>query len=325
MLFDSIARVHDAGHKIVLIGTCTAAPEYDISESDFAILSKKLDCPFFVDTRIDRAQHINLIKATAPDIAISVNWLTLIGQEVLDLFPQGIINAHAGDLPRYRGNACPNWAILAGEDKVVATLHKMTPELDGGPVLAKCSFPLTPRTYIGDVYRFLHTEIPRMFVEVLDGLASDRIQPRPQSQEASLSLRCFPRYPQDSEIKWSRSADQLARLVRASAEPFNGAYTFLGRERLTVWRAYPDRLPYPYLGTPGQVAEVRRTRKEVVVICGDGVLVLEEVQTATAGRRPASEIISSARARLGLNLGEELSDILKRLQRLESLLSNKRN
>ena len=99
-------------------------------------------------------------------MAISVNWPNLLTPEVLDLFPDGVWNAHAGDLPRYRGNAAPNWAILSGEDAVILTIHRMSAGLDEGPILAQRSFPLDETTYISDVYAFLDEAVPH----ALDGV-----------------------------------------------------------------------------------------------------------------------------------------------------------
>ena len=306
MLYDSILRVHEAGHEITLIGTCAAAPEYGVTARDFQRLARRLQCPFFDDARINRPQRLKQLGRARADAAISVNWLTLMGEEALGQFPRGVINAHAGDLPRYRGNACPNWAILAGEREIALTLHRMAAGLDAGPVLAQRRLALDDTVYIGDVYRFMEENVPSMFVEVLNGLQAGTLTERPQPSDPALSLRCFPRRPEDGHIDWARPAEHLARLVRASAEPFAGAYTYLDGRKLIVWRAHAERLPYPYLGAPGQVAEIRGSDGGVAVICGDGVLVLEVVALERGKRTAASAAIRSGRARLGLDLAAEV-------------------
>jgi len=317
-LYDAIRCCVEHGHDLRLIGTCPAAPEYDVLPEHFESLARESGCPYFCDTTLHRPQYLALIAESEAEIAISVNWLTIIGEEVIDRFPHGVINAHAGDLPRYRGNACPNWAIIAGEEFVVVTLHQMTPELDAGPVLLQRRFPLDRETYIGDVYDFMDRNIPDMFATVLDGLENGSIEPHPQRVEEVTPLRCYPRRPEDSVLCWSEPAEHLARVVRASAEPFSGAFTYLEGERLTVWRAHPERVLYDVLGIPGQVTERRPTSGEVAVLTGKGFLVLEEVETERLGRVPASEVIRSTRARLGLNTTAELlrlSDPVQTLQK----------
>ena len=320
-LYDSIQAALSAGHQATLIGTCRAAPEYSVTEEDFAQLAKELGCSYFCDTDINSPQYIQMAKESEAEGAISVNWLTLIGQEMLDQFKHGVINAHAGDLPRFRGNAVPNWAILVGENKVVFTLHKMVRDLDAGPILLQREFQLTSDTYIADIYRFMSESIPEMFVEALDGLAMGTIMPREQPSDPVLLLRCFPRLPRDGHIDWHQSAGDLARLVRASAEPFAGAYSFIGDEKVIVWRAHPEQLPYPYLGIPGQVAEVRHSTGEVAVLANDGVLVLEEVEMIPGGRRQAADFIKSARLRLGMSLEQEIVRLRGRIAQLEAQLN----
>jgi UDP-4-amino-4-deoxy-L-arabinose formyltransferase/UDP-glucuronic acid dehydrogenase (UDP-4-keto-hexauronic acid decarboxylating) len=316
-LYESIRAARTRGHQVVLIGTCPAAPEYTIREEDFAGLAKELGCAYFCDAHLNRPDYLQMVQDSGAEVAISVNWLTLIGQEMLDQFKYGLINAHAGDLPRFRGNAAPNWAILAGEKKVVLTIHQMVADMDAGPILLQREFPLTPRTYIGDVYRFMEENIPEMFAEVLDRFATGHIVPREQPNDPALSLRCFPRLPQDAEIDWIRPAEEIARLVRASAEPFAGAYSFIASEKIIIWRAHSEILPYPFLGVPGQVAEIRHQTGEVAILTGDKVLVAEKAETAALGCKPAAEIVKSTRVRLGMDAASELLRLADRVTRLE--------
>jgi UDP-4-amino-4-deoxy-L-arabinose formyltransferase/UDP-glucuronic acid dehydrogenase (UDP-4-keto-hexauronic acid decarboxylating) len=296
-LLDAARLAMQRGHDLVLVGTCAAAPEYSLTEADFERLAAEAGCPYFCDARINDDRHVRAARASGAEIALSVNWLTLFGAEIIAAFPHGILNAHAGDLPRYRGNACPNWAILNGEDHVGLCVHRVVPELDAGPVVLRTRYPLGPDTYIGDVYAFLNVEIPRMLVAAMEGLVSGKLEAVPQPEDPALSLRCFPRLPDDGLIDWREPAEMIGRLVRASAEPFAGAFTYLDGKRLRVWRARPDRLPYPWCGVPGQVAAI--ADEKITVLCGQGtVFVVTEVQLGTE-RLPPGRLIKSTRARLG--------------------------
>ena len=316
-LYDSIVHAVEKNHELVLIGTCEAAPEYERTEEDLERLAHKVRCAYFCSGAINRSEYLRMAEESGAEVAISVNWKTLIGPDMLDCFKHGIINAHAGDLPRYRGNACPNWAILAGEEKVVLTLHRMVPELDAGPILLQRALPLTDETYIADVYRFMADSIPSMFAELLDGLSDGSITPRKQPQAPESSLRCFPRMPHDGIIDWDRPADELARLIRASGRPFAGSYSYLGLEKLTIWRAHTEALPYPHLGIPSQVVDVRKETGEVAVLTGNGVLVLEEIETETVGICKPCEVIRSTRIRLGADTEKMLVQLQERLKEME--------
>lgn len=314
-LYDSIVALQKEGHEIVLVGTSAAVPEYKVAEQDFERLARDIGCPYFCDTSLNRQEYIELIQSLDVDVAISVNWPTMVSRQVIKLFRYGIVNAHAGDLPRFRGNACPNWAILTGEDRVVLTLHQMSDGLDEGPILLKKGFPLAENTYIGEVYDFLTEAIPAAYVEAMAGLASGGLIPSSQPVKPTKSLRCFPRLPGDGEIDWELPAQRLARLVRASAEPFAGAFTYLDGAKLTVWRARAGTLAYPYLGIPGQVAGIDHDSGMVMILAGEGVLMLEEVETASR-RSNAAELIRSTRVRLG---GQPLSQLKELKQKVEAL------
>jgi len=172
------------------------------------------------------------------------------------------------------------------------------------------------------VYEFSRAVAPEMFVEVVDGFASGSISPRPQPDDPSAALRCYPRLPVDSRLDWRDPAPKLDRIVRATAEPLPGAYTFLGTERVTVWRSHAEEADTPHLGTPGQVAERRPDDGTVVVVTGDGFLALETVETATHGRTEATDVITSHRDRLGMHAPEELSELVTRVERLEEQADN---
>lgn len=316
-MMDATRLAMSRGHELVLVGTCAAAPEYRVKEADFERLAADARCPYFSDARVNDECHVHAARESGAEIAISVNWLTLFGPQIIAAFPRGILNAHAGDLPRYRGNACPNWAILNGEAYVGACSHQVIPELDAGPVVLRTRFRLDAKTYIGDVYAFLDREFPRLLVEGMEGLASGALKPEPQPADPVLSLRCHPRRPGDGQIDWRQPAEMICRLVRASAEPFAGAFTYLDRQKLVVWRARAEKIAAPLLGVPGQVVSRTTDTGEVAVLAGDGLLVLEVVQPAARERQTATNAIHSTRIRLGLDLEQEIAHLRSQVTALE--------
>src|SRR5947208_2681477 len=110
-LLDVARRLHSRNHEIVLVATAPASPEYSARERDFEELAVDNGAPFHFSPDINsEGFRVALIEAR-PAVAVSINWPTLIGAKTCAAVPLGILNGHAGDLPRYRGNACPNWAI----------------------------------------------------------------------------------------------------------------------------------------------------------------------------------------------------------------------
>lgn len=264
------------GHDVAVIWTCRAEAFYDVKEADFEKFASDVGASFVNDIRINSKENVYKLAGFGCDIAISMNWLGILGQEILDLFPFGILNAHAGDLPRFRGNACPNWAILAGEPRIGLCIHQMAPELDSGPVVLRDYYLVDDDTYISDVYRWMEDRIPILMADAVEGLASGSIHPVPQPDDPSLSLRTYPRRPEDSRIDWAWPAEAVSRMVRASSHPFEGAFSSLeGERRVVVWRAEKIRSSSPFLAVPGQVCFA--IDGDPVIACGKDMIRLQEV------------------------------------------------
>lgn len=317
-LYDAIEAVAARGHEIVLIGTAPAAPEYLRTERDFVSLAGQLGCPSFVTTRLEQEEIVAAISAADADVCISMNWPGLIRAATLARFPMGVVNAHPGDLPRYRGNACPNWAILQGERSVVLTLHRMTEILDAGPILARHAIPIDDTTYIADVYERLTAMIPAMYADLTDALAADTVIEQEQPSYPWEGMRCHPRRPVDGLLDWSLPAVQLARLVRASAEPFAGAFSYVDGQLLRVWRARAVDSEFPMLGVPGQVIAIDASAGIVHILCGEGILELSQVSLGEGERMQPTSMIRSTRQRLGVDLVAMVAELQARLAALEA-------
>ena len=279
LMLGTARLLHDAGHEIGLVGTCRAEAFYRTDEHAFEAFAEDVGAPFFNDARINSAERVADLRRFGCEIAVSVNWLTVLSAAACAAFPRGVLNAHAGDLPRFRGNACPNWAILTGEPHVGLCIHQMEPgELDSGPVFLRDRFPLDAATYIGDVHAWLERRIPEMILETIEELERGTIEATPQPTDPSAAPRCHPRRPEDARILWRSDAETISRLVRASSRPLDGAYCFLeGERRVTVWRASVAEADTPFLAESGQVLGAD-TEGCPLIACNDGTLRLEDIE-----------------------------------------------
>ena len=298
-LIDAGDALRQAGHSIVAIATAKEEPFYHCGPDDFSALAARSGADFLgVVSLADPTVRDRLALAEA-DIAVSINWPVIVGSDVINMFPQGVVNAHCGDLPRYRGNACPNWAILNGETKIGLCAHMMEPgALDAGPILLRDYFAVTDNTYIGDVYAWLDQRIPTIIAESISELAQGRLEPVPQPADPALALRCYPRRPEDGRIDWHKPVREIHRLVRASSRPFDGAFTTLeDGQRLTIWRAHPFEHKIPFCAVPGQV--MLRVDGDPVIACGSGALRLEEIEISDSDAGDARSVVGrSVRSRL---------------------------
>lgn len=295
-LLDAAHLLVAQGHSLAFVYTCRAEAFYGVSEADFEALAREQGVPFFNDLKIhDRVDELRNLGA---DIAVSVNWLGLLRRDILDAFPHGVLNAHAGDLPRYRGNACPNWAILNFEPEVCLTIHKMVEELDAGPWLMKERMALTEETTVTEIYAWLDTVIPQAFAGAIEGLASGHLAF--QAQDPNIRpLRAFPRRPEDSRIDWRASTRDILALIRASAPPFEGAFTHLeGQEKLRIFKARAYKPDYDFLAIPGQVCLGHQGNP--VIATQDGMIEIVSCAMDGLSEEGAKKrILSSLRHRLG--------------------------
>lgn len=289
-LINSADRAAAEGHGIALVATTPASSEYRAKEEEFAALARRHGAPFFNGPDINDPSFVAELNASGAEVGISVNWPTLVRDDACATLHYGILNAHAGDLPRFRGNACPNWAILNAETHIGLCVHTMVPEeIDAGPVFARARLPLNDETYIGDVYAWMDEVIPTLFARALANLTAPQFMPEDQAAGGIRPLRACPRRPEDGLIDWRESADRIARLVRASSRPFAGAFSFLeDGTRVVVWRARVASLDYDVLALPGQIIG-RASADGVLVAAGQGVVEIEEAQVEGLNRRlPAS-------------------------------------
>lgn len=289
----------EKGHKIGLIITAKASPEYIIKEHDFEVLANSLNAKYICTSKINESIIVSSIDSCGPiDIALSVNYSGVISSAIINKFRLGILNAHGGDLPRYRGNACQAWAIINGEDKVGLCIHRMIGgELDSGDIIARDYFPLQQNSLIGEVYEWMVKLIPILMLEAAEKLEYDpSFVLEVQSKDQDNSLRCYPRNPEDGKIDWSKDALVILRLINASSEPFSGAYAYFENEKLTVWRAsLVNKIP-PYLAENGQI--MFTDEGKVLISCGRGQIQLDEIEINGYRTTNVREILKSIRKRL---------------------------
>ena len=258
-----------------------------------------------------------LVNALAPDCVVVSSYDRILAPALIAR--SRFVNVHYADLPRYRGRATVNWAIINGESHTAITIHQLRPQLDGGPILFKQCVPIGRGDTVASLYERLNAiqrdVLGRAVEGFLDGYAGS-------PQYDADATYCCTRLPCDGEIDWHRPAREIEALVRALVAPFPGAFTHVAGERLAVWQASAVADPPSYAGRiPGRVVGRSRADGWVDVLTGDGVLRLVEVQREGAGRGPAAKTVTSVKTTLGLRT----IDLLDRIRVLESGLAQLTN
>jgi methionyl-tRNA formyltransferase len=301
ILLNTAISLIDNGHTLVGVITCKAASEYRVDENDYMEFAKRHGVPYLCTQTINSQTSIDFTKSLGElDVAVSVNWISVVGCQFIELFSNGVLNAHGGDLPRYRGNACQAWAILNGEQHIGLCIHQMVGgELDNGDILSRKRYPIGLDTRIGEVYDWFEADLPKMFISVVEQLRSDPTYVlETQSKDPKHALRCYPRRPEDGKIDWTKDARSVVRLINASSEPYSGAYTSDDTgAKVTVWRAEVLNDDEVYVGIPGQIASINKIAGSIAVLTGDGKVRIQEIEL-NGNRMKPSEYFKSVRSRL---------------------------
>lgn len=262
-----------AGHELTFIISAQEAPEYKRTSADFRKLAEDSQVAF-LETPNLRGPDASEFLANAPEtnLVASINYSSIISDDMIQKYPLGILNAHGGDLPRYRGNACQAWAIINGEKHIAMCIHRMIGgEVDTGDILARQYLDLTLETKIRDVFDWFDEVIPELYARSFRELSKNPdFFLEQQSKDPKKALRCYPRSPEDGRIDWSSSPSTIVRLVNASGEPYAGAFTYLDGRRVYVHDAGIYEDDENYCSIPGQIVEIDKDNNTIIVATPKG-------------------------------------------------------
>ena len=296
ILYDTTLLLQKMGYEIGCIITSKEAPEYSRTSKDFEALANSLNCPFLHSSNIEKVEEF-IEQLPAMEICVSINYTGVIPESIINLFSIGILNAHGGDLPKYRGNACVAWAIINGEEKIGLCIHKMIGgELDSGNIIERDYYPVTIKTTITEVFNWMNIRTVELFVEAVKKLEKDaNYQVEVQSKDNLKALRGYPRLPEDGQINWSSSNIVVQRLINASNKPFSGAFTYFEGKKIIVWDAEILEEYENYLAIAGQVTKINSDSIEVAT--GEGKIRIKTIEIEGNITSP-NTVIKSIRKRL---------------------------
>ena len=220
----------EEGVSVPLVVTHKDDPDEKIwfaSVPDFAV-SRKIDVA--LDPSVETLRQ--KLQSTRPDFIFSFYYRRMLRPELLALAKRGAYNMHGSLLPKYRGRAPVNWAVLKGETETGATLHEMTAKPDAGAIVGQARVPIGPDDLAVEVFGKVTEAAVVVLRSSLKDLISGKIKPRPQ--DLSKGSYFGARRPEDGRIDWSRPAQEIHNLVRAVAPPFPGAFAEFQGKTLRV-------------------------------------------------------------------------------------------
>jgi methionyl-tRNA formyltransferase len=271
--YTCLSLLIERGDNVVALITHEDNPSEKIWFKTPAVAAKEKGIPVFTPESVNTPEWREKIAALKPDLILSVYYRHMIGTKILALPPLGAWNMHGSLLPKYRGRAPINWAVLHGESRIGMTLHRMVKSADAGAVVDQAGVELGPRDTAEQAFRKVlpcaRTVLARQIGALLAGTASET--PQDEAQASYFSGR----KPEDGRIVWAQTSGQIFNLIRAVTDPYPGAFVDVGPARLMVWWAEADSpATRGRTGTPGEVLSVA----PLVVATGDGALELTKTE-----------------------------------------------
>ena len=235
------------------------------------------------------------LASFAPDVICVAAYGAILPKEVLDIPRFGCLNVHASLLPRWRGAAPIQWAVIAGDEMAGVTTMQMAEGLDTGDMLLTYETKVGEKETAGELFDRLAQSGAELLTQTLVKL--DEIEPRPQDDAQSCYAHMLDK--QMAVIDWSKSAHEIDCLIRG-LNPWPIALTTLSGERLKVFAAEKAN----GRGEPGTVLEAD-PKKGLTVACGEGALGLTEIQLVGGKRMKATDFLRGHAIEVGTKLGDE--------------------
>lgn len=251
--------------------------------------------PLIQPPTLRRPEAFAQLQAWQPDLIVVAAFGQILRQNVLDLPTHGCINVHASLLPRWRGAAPIQAAIRAGDAETGITIMLMDAGLDTGPVLAQRSIPIEPRETAQTLHDRLAALGAALLLETLPGYLTGSLRPRPQPDDETPVTYAPQIKKEDGAIDWTRSAEEIDRLVRAFT-PWPGTFTHWDGQRLKIIAGEPAAGNTP----PGHVIPYQ---DGIAIGTGAGLFVPSRLQLAGRRAVSAAEFLRGFPAILGATLG----------------------
>ena len=282
----ALAALHAAGHAIAAVLTQPDRPAgrgMKCLPSAVKLEALQLGVPLLQPATLKTADIQETLRALDADVMVVAAYGLILPQAVLDIPHSGCLNIHASLLPRWRGAAPIQRALLAGDAQTGITIMQMDAGLDTGAMLRRDAIPIAP----DDTSASLHDKLAYLggqaIVAVLAQLGKQPLTPVPQAEAAATYAAKITKA--EAALDFSRPAVDLACAVRAY-NPAPGAVTSLHGAPLKIWMAHAS----DHSGTPGSV--LAADAAGILVACGSGALRLTEVQPAGGKRQSAAQFLA---------------------------------
>ena len=247
--------------------------------------------------KVKTEEFVQVLRALQPELIVVAAFGQFLSKEILELPKYGCINVHASLLPKYRGAAPIQYAIIKGEKESGVTIMQMDIGMDTGAMLAKVVVPIGENTTMGELHDALRAEGAKLLLTTIDDIASGKAKAIAQNDAEATYATLLDRSME--HIDWSKSAQEVHNLIRGF-NPAPSTFTKLPNGKsLKIWGSrLTDRASE---AAPGTVIEA--AKRSFFVACGEGVVEITEVQPESKKRMPAQVFLNGR----GVQVGEVLA------------------
>ena len=296
----ALESIVGAGHEVVLVVTQEDKPKGRGKEIQFTPVKEaalKHGIEVFQPHRVKTAEAVDKLRKYDADIFVVAAYGQLLSKEILDMPKHGCVNIHASLLPKYRGAAPIQWAIIDGEEVTGVTTMMMAEGLDTGDMLEKTEVVIDKDETGGSLHDKLMEAGAKLILSTLEKIENGTAVRTVQDD----SLSCYARMLDKKlgDIDFSKPAIEIERLIRG-LNPWPSAYTCYNGKTLKICRA--EVVDKDYDGVPGQVVDI--TKKAVIVKTGEGALAVTELQLEGKKRMTAEAYLCGAGFKQGEILGK---------------------
>lgn len=295
----SLKALIDSGEEVVSVYTQPDRPKgrgRKLAPSPVKEAAVSFGLPVFQPASYKEASAVDHLAEQKPDLLIVVAYGLILPQKVLDIPFWGAVNVHASLLPRYRGAAPIQRAIINGEKETGVTTMRLDAGMDTGDILLMESEPILETDTAQSLHDRLSVLGGRLLLQTLEGLRHGTLLPRPQ--DPSSASYAPPLTKGEGEVRWDLSALEIDRLIRGLT-PWPGAFTFFQGKRLIIHKAKPD---HPEIsGAPGTVNSLEKG--SIRIQTGQGLLIVLEAQLEGHRRMSSEELFGGVSLRIGDRLG----------------------
>ena len=295
----SLVSVAQSGHDLVGVVTRPDRPrgrgqQMQPTDVKAAVVSLGLDVPVLQPESLRDENFYAQLQALEPDLFAVVAFL-ILPRSVLAIPKLGSVNVHPSLLPKYRGAAPIQWAIMNGETETGVTIFQLSPRVDAGDILIQQKMAIGDDETAGELYERLKVMGAELLIRAIDGMADGSVIPVPQTDKGV--SRAPKLEKEDGEINWSKGAGDIRNLIRGT-NPFPGAFTLWRNKLLKIHRATVDT----GTGEAGTVIGADGKRG-LIVGTGANALVLNEVQPAGKKRMSGADFVRGYRIEVGERFG----------------------